>query len=571
MIELMACKSCSAPITPGHAFCPRCGAALNAAAQMTEPAAAGAAEPESAIEAETEPTIEPPSEPEAEAQAETEPAIEPAEAQAETEPAIEPAEAEAETEPSTEPAEAQAETEPAIEPATASVAIEPATASVAIEPAEAEAETEPAIEPAEAQAETEPALEPAEAEAETEPSTEPATASVAIEPAEAEAETEPAIEPPSESEAQGPEPAIEPAEAEAETEPTIEPPSEPEARDYWLTARGLAPSQTESPAARPAPPAFQTAQRAYLPADLPSDADDPQRATPDVAAIATVTAREAAARAAAEKVAAVLAAGEIDDEVDADRGAGPTPEPVADRGAQGSHRYLAPSATNRTLDTIGAGRPAGALAGPTRPAAGAASVASPAPVPAPAPSGVALSGRSGSFVAGTMPVSPVAPTTTWGRMKRALASIAAEPKSELVATGLTALGGAIALVAFALPWTADNGLGVGTVDIHPRPGAWAFDTAAGWPLFFIAAILLASILASGTLEELMPALAPTIRRLTEVVVPMLLGGILLGVGMLYLMLPWGYGGGIGPLMLGAALLITGSIVGLFFPAGERRD
>jgi len=69
MIELMACKSCSAPITPGHAFCPRCGAALNAAAQMTEPAAAEAAEAESAIEAETEPTIEPPSEPEAEAEA----------------------------------------------------------------------------------------------------------------------------------------------------------------------------------------------------------------------------------------------------------------------------------------------------------------------------------------------------------------------------------------------------------------------------------------------------------------------------------------------------------------------
>jgi hypothetical protein len=160
--------------------------------------------------------------------------------------------------------------------------------------------------------------------------------------------------------------------------------------------------------------------------------------------------------------------------------------------------------------------------------------------------------------------------TTSEKIKVTLASMAAEPKSELAATCLTALGGALALVGFALPWTAENGLGVGTVDIHPRPGAWAFDTAAGWPLFLIAALLLASILASDKLEELMPGLAVTIRRLTEVAVPMLLGAILLGVSLLYVTLPWGFGGGIVLVTLGATLLIAGSIVGLFFPAGERR-
>ncbi len=148
------------------------------------------------------------------------------------------------------------------------------------------------------------------------------------------------------------------------------------------------------------------------------------------------------------------------------------------------------------------------------------------------------------------PALPVVPLTTSDRIKATLASIAAEPKAELAATGLTALGGALALVSFALPWAGDNGLGVGTVDIHPRPDAWAFDTAAGWPLFLMAAVMLAVILASDKLEELMPGLAPTIRRLTESALPMLLGGILLGVGLLYLLLPWGCGGGI-------SLLVTG--------------
>jgi peptidoglycan/LPS O-acetylase OafA/YrhL len=87
----------------------------------------------------------------------------------------------------------------------------------------------------------------------------------------------------------------------------------------------------------------------------------------------------------------------------------------------------------------------------------------------------------------------------------------------------------------------------------------------------IAAVLLAAILASDKLEELLPALAPIIRRLTETAAPMLLGGILLGVGVVYQTLPWGCGGGIALLALGAVLLIAGSIVGLFFPAGQRRD
>jgi hypothetical protein len=323
----------------------------------------------------------------------------------------------------------------------------------------------------------------------------------------------------------------------------------------------------------------------------PSESESPQRWTAATAAARAATAREAAAKAVAQVLAhaaATSASGDedaADPEVEPDNAIKPetTVEPVAEPGAATSDRYLAPSAS-RSLGAIGAARPAPAPLGSTSPMAGAPATPYSAPVQAPPAASVAvpalaqapearpLAGGGGPVVAPPVsPARPVVPMTTSERIKVTLASMAAEPKSELAATCLTALGGALALVGFALPWTAENGLGVGTVDIHPRPGAWAFDTAAGWPLFLIAALLLASILASDQLEELMPGLAVTIRRLTEVAVPMLLGAILLGVSLLYVTLPWGFGGGIVLVTLGATLLIAGSIVGLFFPAGERKN
>ena len=297
--------------------------------------------------------------------------------------------------------------------------------------------------------------------------------------------------------------------------------------------------------------------------------DDAQRPTArDASVKAAAAAREAAARAAAEKVAAVNAALAAESEFDVDFGAETARTALADEGAQASGRYLAPSATHRTLSSIGAGRLAAASIGPT--GAAVATAYMPPRTPAPAQGASPLMGRAVPSAAGRPTVPTVVPITTADKIKATLASIAAEPKSELVVTGLTALGGAIGLVSFFLPWTAQNGMGVGTVDAHPRPGAWAFDTAGGWPIFLITVILLGLILTSDRVEELVPALAPTIRRLTEMVLPMLLGGILLGVGLLYQLLPWGCGGGILPLMFGAVLLVAGSIVGLFFPAGERR-
>ena len=346
--------------------------------------------------------------------------------------------------------------------------------------------------------------------------------------------------------------------------------------DPRLAAQGVAPPQTDSPAAGPAASAApETIDVGEVRRSTARDNAVRAAAAAREAAAKAAAAREAAAKAAAEKVAAVNAARDTEAEMDSDEGTGPAPEPVVPGGARASDRILMPSATNRTLGSIGAGRPGGPLAAPTSvpSSAQAPNLASGSkPTLVPAPDAGAVAGRSGGLAAGrTPPATPVVPLTMSDRIRTTLASIAAEPKAELTATGLTALGGALALVSFALPWAGDNGLGVGTVDIHPRSGAWAFDTAAGWPLFVIAAVLLAAILASDKLEELLPALAPIIRRLTETAAPMLLGGILLGVGVVYQTLPWGCGGGIALLALGAVLLIAGSIVGLFFPAGQRRD
>ena len=88
-------------------------------------------------------------------------------------------------------------------------------------------------------------------------------------------------------------------------------------------------------------------------------------------------------------------------------------------------------------------------------------------------------------------------------------------------------------------------------------------------LFFVTAALMALVLGSDQLEELLPGVARVVRRLTETVAPMLLGGIYMGVAIVYRTVPWQTGSGLSFLALGAVLLVAGSIVGLFFPAGDR--
>ena len=179
--------------------------------------------------------------------------------------------------------------------------------------------------------------------------------------------------------------------------------------------------------------------------------------------------------------------------------------------------------------------------------------------------------RCGARVSLIAPPDPAAAPTETAPGKAAalaagLASLSARPRNELAALALSGLGGALALISFFLPWAPDNGIAIGATGSQPRSGAWAFDTPAGWPLFFITLLLLASVAAGERAPQVMPGLASTIRRLSGIVAPMALGSGLLGVALLYLTLPWGYGGGLVVLTVGACLLVAGSIVALFFPS-----
>ena len=274
--------------------------------------------------------------------------------------------------------------------------------------------------------------------------------------------------------------------------------------------------------------------------------------------------------------------------------------PAAPGAAQAGGQYRAPSAgigvlgSSGSLGSIGAARP-GVPAGPiVRPGfevgpnvLPGASVVAPGPAAAetqsapgptaalsqtqlgaaPAPSGLRdLAQPTAAAQPSAAPQSVTATAKVYADLFMAwLTEVSARPRNELAAICLVGLGGALALISFFLPWANSIGMGVGTMDANPRPGAWGFDTPAGWPIFFITALLLATMAGSDKAQEVMPDLAATIRRLTWIVVPMTLGGGLMGVALMYLTLPYGCGGGLVAMALGACLLIAGSIVGLFFP------
>jgi hypothetical protein len=104
----------------------------------------------------------------------------------------------------------------------------------------------------------------------------------------------------------------------------------------------------------------------------------------------------------------------------------------------------------------------------------------------------------------------------------------------------------------------------------PQPGAWGFDTPAGWPLFLITVLSLACIVAGDRAREMLPGQARAIGRLTAIVAPLAVGGGLVAVALLYQTLPWGCGSGPLVLGLGGCVMIAGAIVALFYPT-ERPE
>lgn len=145
-----------------------------------------------------------------------------------------------------------------------------------------------------------------------------------------------------------------------------------------------------------------------------------------------------------------------------------------------------------------------------------------------------------------------------------------ESIQELVAFGLAAAGAASGIASLFLPWAGLLGQGVGA-DTSSQPNQWGWGFPAGIPLFLLSAIVLGAVALSDRAQLRLPNFAPVIARVTDLVLPMILGGLYLGVFLLYITLPWGCGGGLFGMLLGSALSIAGGVVALFFPpvaAGE---
>jgi len=205
------------------------------------------------------------------------------------------------------------------------------------------------------------------------------------------------------------------------------------------------------------------------------------------------------------------------------------------------------------------GRAAGAAAPPTAP-----------------PTAVRPAG-SPPFAAPSTPRSPfaapqrVAPPVVAVRAQAPARPARKESTQELVAFGLVAAGAVMGAASLFLPWTGVVGMGVGTTS--PSPNQWGWSLPAALPLFLLSALVLGGVTGSDRAIEKLPNLAPVIVKVTDLIMPMILGGLYLGVVLLYVTLPSGFGSGLLlgqlALLVGSGLLIAGSVTTLFYPTEDH--
>jgi hypothetical protein len=144
----------------------------------------------------------------------------------------------------------------------------------------------------------------------------------------------------------------------------------------------------------------------------------------------------------------------------------------------------------------------------------------------------------------------------------------------LVAFGLVAAGAVVGMASLFLPWANSVGIGIGnyaTSGSAPQPNQWGWGMPAGLFLFLLSGLVLGAVSGNDRAQERLPQLAPVIVKVTDLIMPMILGGLYLGVALQYLTLPSGCGAGVFALLLGAGLLIAGAVVTLFFPPDVAID
>jgi hypothetical protein len=144
------------------------------------------------------------------------------------------------------------------------------------------------------------------------------------------------------------------------------------------------------------------------------------------------------------------------------------------------------------------------------------------------------------------------------------ASAGKESARELIAFGLVAAGAALGIGSLFLPWANEMGTSVMMTETT-APHQWGWGMPGGIPIFLLSTLVLGAVSGSDRAQARLPNLSQEIGRVANVVLPMILGGLDLGIFLLYWGFPWGFGGGLYVLLLGSVSLIAGAVAALFFP------
>jgi len=184
---------------------------------------------------------------------------------------------------------------------------------------------------------------------------------------------------------------------------------------------------------------------------------------------------------------------------------------------------------------------------------------SPTPLPAPVPNATQVGPRPiATLPLAASAATAVAPPEAHSGRK--------ESVQELLAFGLIAGGAVIGMACLFLPWgNSLDGAGVGIDAAHAGPNQWGWSMNVALPLFLLSGLMLGAAFGSDRAKERMPRLASVVGQVTDMIMPMVLGGLYLGVVLMAITYPWGFGVGPLAMLLGGCLLIGGAAVTLFWP------